>query len=65
MPPAILLPLLQFVQSVLPGIAKLWREIHSDDPAKATWTDAEAIANLIATGDRVADKWAAYKRDNP
>ena len=65
MPPTFILPLLQFLQSVLPNVAKLWREMHSDDPAKAAWTDAEAIADLISSGDSVANKWAAYKRDNP
>lgn len=64
MPPYVL-PLLLFVQKVLPDLAKLWRNMHSDDPAKAAWTDAEAIANLISTGDSVADKWEAYQRDNP
>lgn len=63
--PLIILPLLQFLQSVLPGVAKLWREMHQDDPAKALWTDADAIAHLIATGDAVADKWEEYKLNNP
>lgn len=63
--PTIILPLLTFLQGILPGVAAFWRNIHSDDPAKAAWTDADAIADLVASGDTVAAKWAAYKQANP
>jgi hypothetical protein len=64
MPPFIL-PLLQLLQAIGPDLVKAWRNMHINDPAKAMWTDAEAFADLIKSGEHVADKWAAYKRDNP
>lgn len=63
--PPIILAILGLIQAAAPEVVAFLKKLHSDDPEKAGWTDAQWIAYGIEQGEAVASKWENYRATHP